>query len=203
MHVIGEENSQRLDKIPARYQVLLRIVPNMAAGLRRRNCPGAGSGASDQERIPTEAVVASVVVDKFAWHNPLYRQAQIMKLQGLPVDRSTLAFWVGRRSGGAQARLSAHEGDPARLGQDAVDETRAPVLDPGRGRTKDGLLSGRSRETTGRGRVRSAGRCLHLCARPRWRARGCFADGAIPASCNATAMRSTNNWRIQGVMEAR
>jgi transposase len=35
------------------------------------------------------------VVDKFAWHNPLYRQAQIMKLQGLPVDRSTLAFWVG------------------------------------------------------------------------------------------------------------
>jgi hypothetical protein len=30
--------------------------------------------------------VASVVVDKFAWHNPLYRQAQIMKLQGLPVD---------------------------------------------------------------------------------------------------------------------
>ena len=45
--------------------------------------------------IPTEALVASVVVDKFAWHNPLYRQAQIMKLQGLPVDRSTLAFWVG------------------------------------------------------------------------------------------------------------
>jgi transposase len=62
--------------------------------------------------------VASVVVDKFAWHNPLYRQAQIMKLQGLPVDRSTLAFWVRCRGGGTQADLSAHEEDSARLVQD-------------------------------------------------------------------------------------
>ena len=37
--------------------------------------------------IPTERLVASVVVDKFAWHNPLYRPAQIVKLQGLPVGR--------------------------------------------------------------------------------------------------------------------
>jgi len=29
---------------------------------------------------------------------PLYRQAQVMKLQGLPIDRSTLAFWVALRS---------------------------------------------------------------------------------------------------------
>ena len=45
--------------------------------------------------IPTENLVADVVVDKYAWHKPLYRQAQIMRLQGLPVDRSTLAGWVG------------------------------------------------------------------------------------------------------------
>jgi transposase len=61
-----------------------------------------------------------------------------MKLQGLPVDRSTLAFWVG---------VAAAELKPVYLrmkeilfgsAKIAVDETRAPVLDPGRGRTKTG-----------------------------------------------------------------
>ena len=61
-----------------------------------RSCEGAIVQAPAQERliksgIPTENLVADVVVDKYAWHKPLYRQAQIMRLQGLPVDRSTLA----------------------------------------------------------------------------------------------------------------
>ena len=83
MHVIGEENSQRLDKIPARYQVIVTHRPKYGC----RACEGAIVQAPAPERliksgIPTEGLVASVVVDKFAWHNPLYRQAQIMKLQG-------------------------------------------------------------------------------------------------------------------------
>ena len=90
--------------------------------------------------------MASVVVDKFAWHNPLYRQAQIMKLQGLPADRSRLAFWVG---------VAAAELKPIYLrmkeillgsAKIAVDETRAPVLDPGRGRTKTGYFWAISRD---------------------------------------------------------
>src|SRR6202021_425281 len=92
MHVIGDESSQRLDKIPAQYQVIVTHRPKYGC----RGCEGAIGPAPAPERliksgIPTGGLVASVVVDKFAWHNPLYRQAQIMKLQGLSVDRSTLA----------------------------------------------------------------------------------------------------------------
>jgi transposase len=147
MHVIGEESSQRLDKIPAQYQVIVTHRPKYGC----RACEGAVVQAPAPERlikngIPTEALVASVVVDKFAWHSPLYRQAQIMKLQGLPVDRSTLAFWVG---------VAAAELKPIYLrmkeillgsAKIAVDETRAPVLDPGRGRTKTGYFWAISRD---------------------------------------------------------
>jgi Transposase and inactivated derivatives len=147
MHVIGEESSQRLDKIPAQYQVIVTHRPKYGC----RACEGAVVQAPAPERliksgIPTEGLVASVVVDKFAWHNPLYRQAQIMKLQGLPVDRSTLAFWVG---------VAAAELKPVYLrmkeillgsAKIAVDETRAPVLDPGRGRTKTGYFWAISRD---------------------------------------------------------
>jgi transposase len=35
--------------------------------------------------IPSEGMVATVIVDKHAWHKPLYRQAEHMALQGLPI----------------------------------------------------------------------------------------------------------------------
>ena len=70
MHLIGEENSQRLDKIPAQYQVIVTHRPKYGC----RVCEGAIVQAPAPERliksgIPTEGLVASVVVDKFAWHN--------------------------------------------------------------------------------------------------------------------------------------
>ena len=46
--------------------------------------------------MPTEAAVAHVLVGKYADHLPLYRQAQIYSRQGVDLDRSTLADWVGR-----------------------------------------------------------------------------------------------------------
>ncbi|TBZ09217.1 hypothetical protein E0H38_26985 [Rhizobium leguminosarum bv. viciae] len=49
-----------------------------------------------QAGLPTEATIAHVLVSKYADHLPLYRQAQIMSRQGIDLDRSTLADWVGR-----------------------------------------------------------------------------------------------------------
>lgn len=46
--------------------------------------------------LPTEATVAHVLVAKYADHLPLYRQAQINARQGIRLDRSTLADWVGK-----------------------------------------------------------------------------------------------------------
>ena len=147
MHVIGDESSQRLDKIPAQYQVIVTHRPKYGC----RACEGTVVQAPAPERliksgIPTERLVASVVVDKFAWHNPLYRQAQIMKLQGLPIDRSTLAFWVGVAA--AELKPIYQRMKELLLGSAkiAVDETRAPVLDPGRGRTKTGYFWAISRD---------------------------------------------------------
>ncbi|NBC33550.1 MAG: transposase, partial [Alphaproteobacteria bacterium] len=40
--------------------------------------------------------IAHVAVAKYADHFPLYRQARIYARQGIDLDRSTLADWVGR-----------------------------------------------------------------------------------------------------------
>ncbi len=97
LHVMGEDVAERLDVIPASFRVL--VTRRSRYGCRA--CEGAIVQAPAPARIveggiPTEALVAHVVVSKYADHLPLYRQAQIYARQGVELDRSTLCDWVGR-----------------------------------------------------------------------------------------------------------
>jgi transposase len=90
--------------------------------------------------LPTEATIAHVLVSKYADHLPLYRQAQIYARQGVNLDRSTLADWVGHAAWHLRPlhqRLLDKLKERPKL---FADETTLPVLDPGRGRTKTGQL---------------------------------------------------------------
>jgi len=141
LHRIGEDVSERLDIIPAQFRVLVVRRPKYAC----RACEDVVVQMPAPARLiegglPTEATVAQVLVSKYADHLPLYRQAQIYARQGITLDRSTLADWVGRA---AFHLRPIHEHLLARLKASPrlfADETTAPVLDPGRGRTKTGQL---------------------------------------------------------------
>ena len=81
-----------------------------------------------------------MLVSKYADHLPLYRQGQIYARQGIDLDRSTLADWVGRAAWHLRP-LHDRLMDLLRASPKLfADETTAPVLDPGRGRTKTGQL---------------------------------------------------------------
>ena len=141
LHVIGEDVSERLDRIPAKLKVIVTRRPKYAC----RSCMDGVYQAPAPARLitgglPTEAFVADVLVSKYADHLPLYRQSQILARDGIEIHRSTLAHWVG---------FAAFELSPlhARLMEILTaspklfaDETPCPVLDPGRGRTKKGYL---------------------------------------------------------------
>jgi transposase len=141
MHVISKETSQRLDVIPAQFRVLVTHRPKYAC----RACAEAVVQAPAPERLiksglPTEAMVAYVLVAKFAWHLPLYRQAQMLLAQGLDIKRAILAFWVGYAAAELKPLYLRLRELILTSGKIAVDETVAPVLDPGRGRTKKGYF---------------------------------------------------------------
>jgi transposase len=141
LHRIGEDTGERLDIVPAQFRVLVVRRPKYAC----RSCESVVVQAPAPNRLiegglPTEATVAQVLVSKYADHLPLYRQAQIYARQGINLDRSTLADWVGRAAFLLQPihdRLLASLRASPKL---FADETTAPVLDPGRGRTKAGQL---------------------------------------------------------------
>jgi len=141
MHVIGEETSQRLDVIPAQFRVIVTHRPKYAC----RACEQAVVQAPALERLikgglPTEALVAHVLVAKYAWHLPLYRQAQMLLAQGIDIKRAILAFWVGYAAAELKPLYLRLRQLILASGKIAVDETIAPVLDPGRGRTKKGYF---------------------------------------------------------------
>lgn len=97
LHRIGEDVSERLDVIPAQFRVIVSRRPKYAC----RSCSNGVVQAPAPARLipggmPTEATVAHVLVSKYADHLPLYRQAQIYSRQGIDLDRSTLAAWVGK-----------------------------------------------------------------------------------------------------------
>jgi len=147
LHRIGEDVAGRLDIVPAQFRVLVVRRPKYAC----RSCEDVVVQAAAPARLiegglPTEATVAQVLVSKYADHLPLYRQAQIYARQGVNLDRSTLADWVGRA---AFLLRPVHDRLLDRLRGSSklfADETTAPVLDPGRGRTKTGQLFAYARD---------------------------------------------------------
>jgi len=147
LHAIGEDVSERLDVAPAQFRVIVTRRPKYACRACEEVVVQAPAPARLVEGgIPTEAMVAHVLVSKYADHLPLYRQAQIYARQGVNLDRSTLADWVGKAAfllRPVHARLFERLKASDKL---FADETTAPVLDPGRGRTKTGQLFAYARD---------------------------------------------------------
>jgi transposase len=141
MTTIGEDKSERLDVIPAQYRVIVTKRPKLAC----RACAGIVVQAPAPARlieggIPTEATVAHVATARYADHQPLYRQAQIMGRQGVVVDRSTLSFWMGYAAAEVAPVVARLRETILASERIFADETVVPVLDPGRGRTKQGYF---------------------------------------------------------------
>ena len=141
MQVIGEDRSQRLDRVPALYQVVVTRRPKYAC----RTCQEGVVQAPAPARLitgglPTERLVAHVLVTKYADHSPLYQQSQILARQGIAIDRSVLASWVGHAAAEIKPLWRLMREELLRSAKLFADETTAPVLDPGRGRTKTGYF---------------------------------------------------------------
>ena len=127
--------------IPAQFQVLVTRRPRYAC----RRCSQAVVQAHAPEHVvpgglPTERLIAWIIVSKFGDHLPFYRQAGIFERQGLHLDRGTLGNWVGRACFHLLPIIDHMKANLRAADRIFVDETRAPVLDPGRKTTKSGYF---------------------------------------------------------------
>jgi transposase len=136
----GEDVSEQLERVPATYKVIRHVRPKFACAACERVVEAPAPARPIDHGLPGPGLLAHVLVSKYADHLPLYRQSQIYAREGVDLDRSTLAGWVG-----AASELLAPLVDEIRkhvlaASKIHADDTPVPVLAPGNGKTKTGRL---------------------------------------------------------------
>ena len=150
MTKIGEDRTERLHVVPAKLQVIVTVRPKYACRQCEQGVTQAPAPAHLIEgALPTEGMLAHVLVSKFADHLPLHRQAQIYARSGIGLHRSTLAGWVGKASFHLRPVFECLKAELKTSNTLGLDETTVRVLDPGRGKTKTGYLWTMARDERG------------------------------------------------------
>lgn len=137
---LGEDISEILERIPPSYKVIRHVRLKMTCAKCDVIVQAPAPSRPIERGLPGPALLAHVLVSKYADHCPLYRQSEIFARDGIDLDRSTLADWVG----GASHLLSPlidqirkHVMAGSKL---HADDTPVPVLAPGMGKTKTARL---------------------------------------------------------------
>jgi transposase len=137
---LGEDVTEVLEYIPGSFRVTRHVRPKMSC----RCCEGITQPPAPSlpinRGLAGPGLLAHVLVGKFCDHLPLHRQAEIFARNGIDLDRSTLADWVGQCARLLRPLVEAvgvHVMAAARV---HADDTTIPVLSPGNGKTSTGRL---------------------------------------------------------------
>jgi transposase len=137
---LGEDVTEVLDYVPGRF----RAVRHVRARWSCRSCERVAGAPAPVLPIrrgrATAALLAHVLVAKYADHLPLYRQSEIYARDGVELGRSTLADWVGQSAALLRALVDALARHVMGGGVLHADDTPVPVLAPGTGRARTGRL---------------------------------------------------------------
>jgi transposase len=137
---LGEDVSEVLEYVPARFKVIRHVRPKLSCTKCDIIVQAAAPSRPIERGMAGPGLLAHVLVSKYADHLPLYRQAEIYAREGVELERSTLADWVGATS---ELLKPLHEAlrQYVLAGRKLhADDTPVPVLAPGEGKTKLGRL---------------------------------------------------------------
>ena len=140
MRQIGEDVSEILDYVPARFRVIRHVRPKLACPVCERIVQLEAPSRPIDRGLAGPGLLAHILTSKYADHLPLYRQAQIYAREGVELERSTMAEWVGGCFRLVDPLIEALARYVLSAGKLHADDTPVPVLDPGRGKTKTGRL---------------------------------------------------------------
>lgn len=137
---LGEDVSEILEYEPARFKVIRRVRPKLSCGCCDRIVQAPAASRAIERGLAGPGLLAHVLTAKYGDHLPLYRQSEIYAREGVELERSTLAGWVGGASRTLEPLVEAVRRHVLEASRIHGDDTPVPVLDPGRGKTKTGRL---------------------------------------------------------------
>ena len=140
LRVLGEDVAEMLEHVRACFKVIRHVRPKMSCDACDRIVQAPAPSRPIDRGLAGPGLLAHVLVSKYADHVPLYRQSEIYSREGVDLDRSTLAGWVGATSELLAPLVEAVRAHVMSASKLHADDTPVPVLAPGNGRTKIGRL---------------------------------------------------------------
>jgi transposase len=137
---LGEDVSEILEYMPARFKVIRQVRSKLACGCCDKIVQAAAPSRPIARGMAGPGLLAHVLVSKYCDHLPLYRQSEIYAREGVDLERSTLADWVGGTSALLAPLVEALRRHVMNATKLHADDTPVPVLAPGNGKTKTGRL---------------------------------------------------------------
>jgi transposase len=137
---LGEDVAETLEYVPARFKVIRTVRPKLSCTRCDRIVQEPAPHQPIERGLAGPGLLAHVLVAKYADHLPLYRQSEIYEREGVELDRSTLADWVGGASRTLEPLVDALRRYVVDAKKVHGDDIPVPVLAPGNGKTKTGRL---------------------------------------------------------------
>jgi transposase len=133
---MGEEISEQLDCVPARFFVHRHIRGKYSCACCKTLQAAAMPAQIIDKGIPAAGLLAQVIIAKHDDHLPLYRQEEIYRRSGAFIARSSMAGWIGQC--GVRLEPLAQALRQHLLAQNVLhgDETPIKLLAPGTGKTQ-------------------------------------------------------------------
>jgi transposase len=137
---LGEDVAETLEYVPAHFKVIRTVRPKLSCACCTRILQEPAPSRPIDRGLAGPGLLAHVLVAKYADHLPLYRQAEIYEREGVELDRSTLADWVGGATRVLRPLVDAVRKYVLSPGKVHGDDVPVPVLAPGNGKTSTGRL---------------------------------------------------------------
>jgi transposase len=137
---LGEDISEMLEYVPARFKVIRTVRPKFNCTRCDRIVQEPAPHRPIERGVAGPGLLAHVLVAKYSDHLPLYRQSEIYERDGVGLERSTLADWVGGASRTLEPLVDALRQYVLNARKLHADDIPVPVLAPGNGKTKTGRL---------------------------------------------------------------
>jgi transposase len=140
MKNLGEDVSEMLEYVPASFTVIRHVRPRLCCAGCETIVQAPAPSRPITRGFAAPGLLAHVLTAKFCDHLPLYRQSEIYAREGVDLERSTLAKWVGEASALLSPLVEALRRYVLAADKLHGDDTPVPVLAPGNGKTKTGRL---------------------------------------------------------------
>src|ERR1700693_1864383 len=137
---IGDDVTEVVEYGPSSFKVMQHVRPKLSCRACEAIAQAPLPPCPIERGRPGPGLLAHVVVSKYADGLPLYRQSAIYARQGVELDRSTMADWMGSAAALLRPLVEAIRQHVCAGPVLHADDTTVPVLAPGLGRTRTGRL---------------------------------------------------------------